>query len=469
MKIKLNECFESTSEFTWTPITEETPTNRNGIKDTVAGALGIIEGVFFVPDGKSRNQRWYSKQFWETVLSKPDVVSRLNNLTMFGAIGHKDTPVSDKDLNDGEVSHIVTDLWIDENNKGMGRLIVLNTESGRNLMAYMSVKYKGKGSKLKISSRAMGEYKEGVTYDGLPVVDEDTFNLNTFDVVIDPGFIETNLALKENNEKIKETEMPLTEEEIKALKKLVSESSNSNFETDKLKNENKELKEKLQSNEGLIKIVNSLTSQEKAVLEKLVNEKNTSFLTEWNEMGEPKEIKELMEKSDQQSDTLIEYIELGLPSELKTLVETSRQIKSELDVYKELGDVTEIKEALSEMEKLAPALEKLGDVNEALIALESSKKLNLQLAEKLDQEQKKNVNSKALEISKKYGQALESVKANLLKIGEKETLKLYSEIANKPNANENNSKNKSTVSSGLKGILESLNNSDNNDKKEGEV
>ena len=46
---------------------------------------------------------------------------------MFGEIGHSDGPVTDMTLRNGEVSHIVSDLWIDEKGRGMGRAYILNT------------------------------------------------------------------------------------------------------------------------------------------------------------------------------------------------------------------------------------------------------------------------------------------------------------------------------------------------------
>lgn len=157
--------------------------------------LGEIEGVFFVPDGVSANDRFYSKHFWETVLASADVRNKLERKIMYGRVGHEDRDVEENDINDGKVSHIVTKLWIDENNQGMGHAIILDTPAGRNLYACLSA-----GSDLRISSRASGDYKPNEYYDGnIPVMDENVYVLDTFDMVIFPGFIETSPKLVAEN------------------------------------------------------------------------------------------------------------------------------------------------------------------------------------------------------------------------------------------------------------------------------
>ena len=35
--------------------------------------LGVMEGEFFVPDGKSVNERFYPRTFWESVLKQAEV------------------------------------------------------------------------------------------------------------------------------------------------------------------------------------------------------------------------------------------------------------------------------------------------------------------------------------------------------------------------------------------------------------
>ena len=87
--------------------------------------LGVLEGEFFVPDGKSVNERFYPRTFWESVLGTNEVETRLRDRTMFGTIGHEDKFVDDQDLAAGKVSHIITKLWIDENNLRKGQALIL--------------------------------------------------------------------------------------------------------------------------------------------------------------------------------------------------------------------------------------------------------------------------------------------------------------------------------------------------------
>ena len=152
--------------------------------------IGIVEGQFFQPDGMSRNKRWYSRKLWDNVLASPDVRNRLASRTMYGEIGHSDGPVTDMTLRDGSVSHIIADLWIDEKGRGMGRAYIIDTPKGRLLKTYLGAK-----SKLKVSTRGEGVYLDGETHDGYPIIDPDTYELQTVDFVLNPGFMETSAKL----------------------------------------------------------------------------------------------------------------------------------------------------------------------------------------------------------------------------------------------------------------------------------
>ena len=50
--------------------------------------LGKVKGEFFVPDGKSRNKRFYPRELWEKVISSQAIKEKLANRLMFGTIGH---------------------------------------------------------------------------------------------------------------------------------------------------------------------------------------------------------------------------------------------------------------------------------------------------------------------------------------------------------------------------------------------
>lgn len=246
--------------------------SKEGEKSVVDGKaiIGIVEGQFFVPEGKSRNERFYPKSLWETVLNSKDVKDRLKGLKMFGMIGHEDKAITEEDLSSGKVSHIVADLWIDEQNRGMGKAYILNTDAGKNLYIYLKA-----GAMLKTSSRARGKFSEEKR-DGLPVVDSNGFFLETFDFVINPGFEETSANLMEylkNNKNVGES-MELNE----VLKNIKEERDNLQLqmrstlnEVANLKIENDRLKSSKENLEKSSNNYNFLNSVDKSIVEALAD------------------------------------------------------------------------------------------------------------------------------------------------------------------------------------------------------
>lgn len=156
-------------------------------------ALGIAEGVFAPissADGErvfSRNKRLYDSDHWDYQMENMNFVSRVNSRRMLGMIGHEDKKISDQDLRDGKVSHVVTDLEIREDEKNgkylWGRLEILNTEAGRNLKEYYE-----KDIPLFVSSRAGGKLID-VPGQQFKRVDKQKYYCECFDVVREPGFL----------------------------------------------------------------------------------------------------------------------------------------------------------------------------------------------------------------------------------------------------------------------------------------
>lgn len=152
--------------------------------------LAKLRGEFFFPDGISRNNRFYSKNLWNKVLAEAAVKERLQERRMFGTISHEQE-INDTALLDGKLSHVVTNLGIQEGNKGIGEALILNTHAGRTLNACLRA-----GTKLFVSSRASGGMK-GETKSGVPVVDENSYKLQTFDFVLEPGFLQASPQVAE--------------------------------------------------------------------------------------------------------------------------------------------------------------------------------------------------------------------------------------------------------------------------------
>jgi hypothetical protein len=147
----------------------------------IVHVLARVVGPFFAIDGRSQNNRYYSKQLWERVIKDDGVKDRLRRKKVFGTIGH-DQDIDDKALREGKVSHVLSKMWIDEPSQvGMGEVYVLNTDTGRRLNTYLRA-----GAELPVSSRAYGKYR-GKTGDGAQIVDEGSYKFETFDFVQLPG------------------------------------------------------------------------------------------------------------------------------------------------------------------------------------------------------------------------------------------------------------------------------------------
>ena len=310
----------------------------NEAQDTVEKAsrvdgkyiIGMIEGQFFKPDGMSRNNRFYPKELWENAVNSPDVKNRCMCSTMFGEIGHSDGPVGDMTLRNGCASHFIDALWITPKNEGMGRAYILNTPTGNLLKTYL-----GAGCKLKVSSRGEGSFCENHTEAGNPVIDPNTYELQTFDFVLNPGFLETNALLKEEYEKV--THSPIMNEEIKTVINHVKKGENSKMTLDTEKYI-QELKEELKTVKAENKALSeSLNAKEKELLQK--------------QFVESEEVKKLNEayapfkKMNVSAKTLTETFKKSQAA-LKKAKEEKDKLVEELDAYKkEAGSLDELKEA----------------------------------------------------------------------------------------------------------------------------
>lgn len=190
-----------------------TPTNEE-LKSNNA-IIGVVTGTHFVPEGLSRNKRWYPKELWLEQLEKPHLREKLENKTMVGTIGH-DLEIKEEQFRNGLVSHFTTGLKVEPTGdprmpyRGYAESYILNTPAGNLLKTYLEA-----GMNLSVSSRADGDFLPGITHrveeDGseVPILDKDKYRLERFDWVLQPGFLQARPQLKE--------ELGLTEEVVKTL------------------------------------------------------------------------------------------------------------------------------------------------------------------------------------------------------------------------------------------------------------
>lgn len=154
--------------------------------------LGVLEGVYFLPDGYSRNKRFYPRELWEQVVQKMTPVFQSK-----GVLGTLEHPESNEDAHPKNASHVVKKIWIGKDGKGYGKSYLLNTPIG-SLVYILGSALDEEGKPLVplfMSSRGLGRVS-GYTQDGYEVVDPSTYILETFDVVLDPGFVEAKPTLR---------------------------------------------------------------------------------------------------------------------------------------------------------------------------------------------------------------------------------------------------------------------------------
>ena len=176
----------STQPLEYTEVDENVIIESNDVKSPYH-ILGRCRGVFQPINEPSRNFRVYESNHWSLQLNKPEVQERLRTRSMWGTLGHFDRKISDVDIREGLVSHIITKLEIHEDEKGKpflyGELEILDTPAGKILEAM----YKG-GANLYVSSRGAGKLVS-VMGDTMKHVDPNSFYFEGFDIVRAPGFL----------------------------------------------------------------------------------------------------------------------------------------------------------------------------------------------------------------------------------------------------------------------------------------
>ena len=196
--------------------------------------LGKARGCF-APIGEfSRNKRLYEASLWPTVLASEEFSSRLAHRGIFGTISHEDKKVDDKDLREGKVSHIVSCLEVREDEKThkpylYGELDILDTPAGRILEAM----YKG-GANLYVSSRAAGKLYP-VAGQNYSLVKPESYYVNSFDVVMNPGFLQAKPVYEGVVEESKEEK--IQESKVEDVKEVKEQSASESSEIQLLKSQ----------------------------------------------------------------------------------------------------------------------------------------------------------------------------------------------------------------------------------------
>lgn len=410
-KIKLSDIASSSVKFSMVEDTTEVDGEH---------VLAKVRGQFFVPNGKSRNGRFYPKSLWEKVIDDPAVQSKINKKLMFGTIGH-DGELNDKAIREGQFSHVMTKIEIDGEDKGMGEALVYNTPTGRILNTVLRA-----GSQLSTSSRANGTFKG--KKDGLAIVDEDTYDIDGWDFVIDPGFLEAHPTIAESIEsKFKELDAE--------SKTITGDNSMDTKLVEHIANENSELKTKvgdltdevttLQENKKTIEDENTHLKGE---IERCEGDKK--IIEAFSVLGKVEEIKEALEQATKDAATLVEYSELGdSPAAMKEVLEKAQAFIS--TVKTDFGSIDKIREALETAIAFKAEVSELGSVEQIKEALTSYLTI-------LDEKKAKETEAKTKALAEELGMEVEKVTALLEKYSVEDIKALHITVGGKVNEESDN-------------------------------
>lgn len=133
----------------------------------------IARGEFARCGVPTANKRIYAENLWKREIGK--LKESIESKRAFGECDHP----SDGKTKLQRVSHLITDLSIDDNGVIIGEAIILDTSKGKDLKAIADA-----GGQVGVSSRGYGSVQRN--NEGYDVVQED-FNLLTFDFVADPA------------------------------------------------------------------------------------------------------------------------------------------------------------------------------------------------------------------------------------------------------------------------------------------
>jgi len=194
-------------------LTDITPVTLQLIESADKTGKVYVRGEFGRADLATENKRVYPRKLWEREFTRLE--QSLSKRQVFGELDHP----TDGRTSLNRVSHVITNLTLDDNNVVVGEAEILDTERGKNLMAMLKA-----GCRVGVSSRGYGSTKPNDK--GEEIVQED-YRLVTYDFVAEPAdakalpkaFFEENqhMAGPELEAKLNEEKTKLKEEFAKQL------------------------------------------------------------------------------------------------------------------------------------------------------------------------------------------------------------------------------------------------------------
>ena len=299
-------------------------------KDKEKSILGKLSGPAFLCDDYSRNDVYYSRDFWERVIS--EYQEKIDDGLILNTIGHDDD-VNEVVISKGMVSHVLRKMWIEEATKdcpavGHVEIEILNTPTGQILYALLAA-----GSKLSISSKV---YAEVTNIDGtnLQVSPNGEYEFLGFDIVQNPGVafaVPTFEKLKENNSKDENNRISITKKEMK----MENQNPSNDFKTQILSSLNEGVKN------GSVNDASALDVMQRVF--------NLQTLYE-NEAKKSKSAEQLS-ATRKTAFTQIAALHKGLQESYRNLLTQSganqkvnELLSTEIKEYKKFGDINALKE-----------------------------------------------------------------------------------------------------------------------------
>lgn len=166
----LEEFSTRNDKFSYTKLTEEEISSR--------GILGRLVGPIADTRNPTRNGRKYNKKLWENVFNDPIMQEKIKNRCLFLELGHP----ADRTETDMEkvCACMAEQPKVGDDGLLYGVVDILPTANGKILKALCDY-----GTTVGISSRGTGDVIEDD--DGSEAVDPDTYECETFDIVLIPA------------------------------------------------------------------------------------------------------------------------------------------------------------------------------------------------------------------------------------------------------------------------------------------
>lgn len=160
-------------------------------KSTRPGCLGRFQLICCDYANDTENGRFYSERLWERASAEGSkMAQRISNKICFGELDHPADRL-DSHLTCSAVN-LVEFVKNPEDKTYVGTFDILDTPYGRMVRTYLDY-----GSKIGVSSRGAGDL---VVKEGRQCVDEDTYDWEAFDVVLDPAVAKSKAKVLESKQ-----------------------------------------------------------------------------------------------------------------------------------------------------------------------------------------------------------------------------------------------------------------------------